>query len=69
MTAVHDGDAAAILKQLQPLNFDSSITGSEVTQAIDNIHSPTSNNQQQSKLLWQVLAINVNFFMIESVAG
>lgn len=69
MTVIHEGDAAVILQQLQPLNFDSSIIGSELTQVTDAANSKTSNDHQQSKLLWQVLAINLLFFIIESVSG
>ncbi len=66
MTAYHHGSADEILQELVPLNFDSCLESSELSigQLADN-----AQDHKERNLLWQVLAINLFFFVFESVSG
>ena len=65
---MHEGDAAPITAAIDSLHFNSSILR---TQKIDDeeklLFSDTA--RQQRKLLWQVLAINLFFFILEIITG
>lgn len=64
----HEGDAASITAAIDSLHFNSSLLK---TQKIDDeerlLFSDTTT--QQRKLLWQVLAINLFFFVLEIITG
>ncbi len=55
---MHEGDAAAITAAIDSLHFNSSLLK---TQKIDDKESLlfSDTTEQQRKLLWQVLAINL----------
>jgi Co/Zn/Cd efflux system component len=65
---MHEGDAAPITAAIDSLHFNSSLIK---TQKIDDeealLFSDTTG--QQRKLLWQVLAINLFFFVLEIITG
>nr|WP_233572062.1 cation transporter [Neisseria weixii] len=66
MTAYHHGSADEILQALVPLNFISCLesSGLSIGQLADN-----AQDHKERNLLWQVLAINLFFFVFESVSG
>lgn len=65
---MHEGDAASITAAIDSLHFNSSLIK---TQKIGDeeklLFSDTT--EQQRKLLWQVLAINLFFFVLEIITG
>lgn len=61
----HLGDVEPITDKIDSLNFDSSLLETKVTD--ENIQQ--SDDSQQRKLLWQVLAINAFFFALEMITG
>jgi len=65
---MHEGDAAPITKAIDSLHFNSSLVN---TQSVNDeealLFSQTDGLQR--KLLWQVLAINFFFFLVEMSAG
>ncbi|WP_416190841.1 cation transporter [Neisseria sp. CCUG12390] len=66
MTAYHHGSADKILQVLLPLNFDARLESSEST--ADPLPGDPQDNKERT-LLWQVLAVNLFFFVFESVSG
>ncbi|HEY5371189.1 MAG TPA: cation transporter [Hanamia sp.] len=65
---MHEGDASAITAAIDSLHFNSSLIKTRV--ADDDEALLFSNAAaQQRKLLWQVLAINFFFFLLEMVTG
>ena len=65
LTVYHEGGYAHIHQSLKSLNF-----GTTLLETIE-IHSPVEieNQYQQRTILWQVLAINVFFFVLEIITG
>lgn len=66
LEVVHSGDAAAIARELETLDLGSSIVASveaDPAVAADGAHGA------ERRLLWQVLIINLLFFVLEIVAG
>lgn len=66
LTVTHTNDYESIFQRLESLNFDTSVVQSST---IANEISQSENNEQDRKLLWQVLAINVFFFVLELTTG
>lgn len=66
LTVYHLGDYDLILKQLDKLNFGTSLVE---TVAAENYDSKTDDNTHQKALLWQVLGINFFFFVLEVITG
>lgn len=65
LDVVHIGDPAAIACELDSLDLGSSLIASEAAEQ----SSTTSGAQAERRLLWQVLLINLLFFVLELVAG
>jgi len=65
---LHEGDAKAITAAIDSLHLNSSLVK---TQQVDAEQTSSFSNEagQQRKLLWQVLAINFFFFLIEMISG
>ena len=65
---MHEGDASAITAAIDSLHFNSSLTK---TEKVDEEEALLFSNTagQQRKLLWQVLAINFFFFLVEMISG
>jgi Co/Zn/Cd efflux system component len=62
----HGGEPLPITAALESLNLGSSLTNSnEAFEAI----LPATDDARQRKLLWQVLAINFFFFLLEMITG
>lgn len=61
----HTENYGPILQQLESLNFDTSIIESVFT----DYCKPTNNTESERKLLWQVLSINIFFFVLELTTG
>lgn len=65
---MHEGDASPITKAIDSLHFNSSLVN---TQSINDeealLFSQTDGLER--KLLWQVLAINFFFFLVEMISG
>lgn len=61
----HAGGSKDILWALHALQFDTTLVSSEETDT-DNIRE---SHHQERKVLWQVLAINVFFFVLEVITG
>ncbi|MCP2040537.1 Co/Zn/Cd efflux system component/copper chaperone CopZ [Neisseria sp. HSC-16F19] len=70
MTVYHDTDSAALLAALAPLDFDSRIIGNDTADTLppQAAHKAEEERQERS-LLYQVLAVNFVFFLIECGAG
>lgn len=66
LTVFHTELYEPILKQLDHLNFETSLVNSI---PIDNYSESSSHNNQESKLLWQVLGINLFLFVLELTSG
>lgn len=67
LTVFHTGHYDKILGQLDALQFDTSLVDSV---SADNYHTTSANHTQgEKRLLWQVLAINLFFFILESATG
>jgi len=62
----HTDEKDKIFKKLEELKFDTSIVESF---SIENFITPIENANQERKLLWQVLAINFFFFVVEILTG
>lgn len=62
---VHSGDAGSIASELAALDLGSSLIDSAPAEAAD----PAGNLQAERRLLWQVLLINLAFFVLEIIAG
>ena len=65
LSIYHTGEYEGLLAALDSLKLDTKLQSSEMT---DSTYS-ADHDQQQRKVLWQVLAINFFFFAFESVAG
>ena len=65
LTVYHTENYDQIFKRLDGLNFDTSFIDS---MTIEN-KSTGSDHDQQTKLLWQVLSINLFFFVLEIFTG
>lgn len=61
-TESHEG----ILEKLEELKFDTKFVRSE---NVNSVEIKSNNVQQERKLLWQVLAINFFFFVLEIITG
>ena len=61
----HTESNEPIFKRLDSLKFDTSLTESVSVRD----YTFTNNNNQERKLLWQVLAINFFFFVLEIITG
>jgi Co/Zn/Cd efflux system component len=69
LLVMHTGDAECILQMLEPLGFGVCQIGTrivDVTIAKDGMRRPQSD---ESKVLWQLLALNAVMFIIELAAG
>ncbi len=68
LLVMHDGDAAPISKTIESLHLNSSLIK---TQIIDEEEASlfSNNTGLERKLLWQVLAINFLFFLVEMISG
>jgi Co/Zn/Cd efflux system component len=66
LTVFHTGHHEQIFQRLNSLQLDTSFLNSE---ASENQISPPENIRQERKLLGQVLAINVFFFVVELFMG
>ena len=61
----HTGDYQPIFAEVDSLKLDASLVESSKTEDI----SSSSQNENERKLLWQVLAINFFFFALEILMG
>jgi Co/Zn/Cd efflux system component len=61
----HTDDYADILSALESLQLDTTLLSSEPAEMI----TPKDNSSQERKVLWQVLAINFFFFVLEILTG
>ena len=68
LLVMHEGDAAPISKTIESLHLNSSLVK---TQIIDEEEAAlfSNNTGLERKLLWQVLAINFLFFLVEMISG
>lgn len=66
LTVLHSESQEPVFQNLESLNLDTTIV--ESTPAEEEI-APTDSNTGGRKLLWQVLAINFFFFVLELAAG
>lgn len=62
---VHSGDGGSIASELAALDLGASLIDSTPAEAADSSGNP----QAERRLLWQVLLINLAFFVLEIVAG
>lgn len=65
LTVFHTGSHDGILHELESLKLDTSLIESEKSEEF----IPTENASNERKLLWQVLAINFIFFVLEMTTG
>lgn len=65
LTVCHTGDHAVILERLDSLDFDTRFEGSVQADGFDT----EEGSGLQRRLLWQVLAINLFFFVLEVLTG
>lgn len=66
LTVFHTDSHEEIFQRLDSLNFDTSFVESVLT---DNFTATTDNTISERKILWQVLAINFFFFVLEISTG
>lgn len=66
LTVLHSDHYDEIFQRLDALKFDTSIVNSVST---NNFEALTNNTDLEKKLLWQVLAINFFFFVLELATG
>jgi Co/Zn/Cd efflux system component len=66
LTIYHTDDFRPIFQLVDSLQFDASLIDSI---SVDTYEAHTDNQDTERKLLWQVLAINVLFFMLELAFG
>jgi Co/Zn/Cd efflux system component len=66
LTVYHTEDQIRIFQYLEELDFDTSLIESA---PIDRAYIPSDNIKKERKLLWQVLAINFFFFVLEMTTG
>lgn len=65
---MHEGDAAPISKTIDSLHLNSSLINTQVIDE-EEVALFSNNTGLERKLLWQVLAINFFFFLLEMIAG
>ncbi|MFD2247844.1 cation transporter [Pontibacter ruber] len=65
LTVYHTGEVAPIADSIDTLNLNSTLLGTEETEAPAQVQQPPS----ERKLLWAVLLINFSLFLIEVVTG
>ena len=65
---MHEGDAKPISKTIDSLHLNSSLIKTQVIDK-EEVALFSSNTGRERKLLWQVLAINFFFFLLEMIAG
>ena len=68
LTVYHENDCTTIFQRLDELNFDTTIINN-VAETDKEINDNNFNNDQQKTLLWQVLFINLFFFVLEIITG
>ncbi len=61
----HTGEYKAFMSALEELQLDTTFISSGVTDGFDS----AEDKNQQRRVLWQVLSINLLFFVIENVSG
>lgn len=66
LSVYHKGDYQEILASLDELKLDTKYDKTEQTEEIEII---IEDNSKEKSLLWQVLLINLFFFLLESVTG
>ncbi len=66
LTVWHHGDYQPILQRLDSLNFDTSLLETAEQDADTQVKQTP---ETERKLLWQVLAINLFFFVLEAFTG
>jgi cation transport ATPase len=65
---MHEGDATAITAAIDSLHFNSSLMETrKIDEEEASLFSDTAGHER--KLLWQVLAINFFFFLLEMISG
>jgi Co/Zn/Cd efflux system component len=74
LTAVHEGDASAILKAIEPLGFGAKLSGTqelseEEFEDIEATISALKDNPGEARVLKQLLAINFTMFVAEIIIG
>ncbi len=73
LDVVHTGEHQPILARLETLNFDTtwveSVPYDGANANADGMQDKTQDSSNQRKLLWQVLAINLLFFVLEMATG
>lgn len=67
LTVYHDGDPMAITTAIDSLNLNRN--NAETEELPSGFLASDENHVQQRRLLWQVLAINFLFFVVEIVTG
>lgn len=65
LTVFHSGTYEPVFQRLNSLNLNTSVVDSAATDS----SAPSSPDNQERKLLWQVLAINFALFSIELITG
>ena len=66
LTVWHEGDYQPVLQRLDSLNFDTSLL--ESREAVSDGLEPPPHTAERT-LLWQVLAVNLFFFVLEAFTG
>lgn len=66
LTVFHTDNHDQIFQRLDNLKFDTSLINSV---SVNNFTEKTNSVDQEKKLLWQVLAINLFFFVLEITTG
>lgn len=66
LTVYHEGPSEPILSQLEPLNFQTTLTQTELSR---EKASPETEEKSERKLLLYVLLINAGFFLLEWTMG
>lgn len=71
LDVVHTGEHQPILARLETLNFDTTWVESVPFDStnVDGMQDKAQDSSNQKKLLWQVLAINLLFFVLEMATG
>lgn len=73
LDVVHTGEHQPILARLETLNFDTtwldSVSFDSPNTNVDGMQDKAQDSTNQRKLLWQVLAINLLFFVLEMATG
>ena len=69
LTVCHHGDYRPVLQRLDSLNLDVSLLESTEIAETETAGQATSSPAAERKLLWQVLAVNLFFFVLEAATG